>query len=40
MKLILFSTIESNILTNKNVMQMAKRIKWTKKPKVSLGLIQ
>ena len=27
MKLVLFSTIESNILTNKNVIQMAKRIK-------------
>ena len=27
MKLVLLSTIESNILTNKNVTQMAKRIK-------------
>ena len=27
MKLALFSTVESNILTNKNVTQMAKRIK-------------
>ena len=42
MKLTLFSTVERNILilTNKNVIQMAKRIQWTKKLKVSLGLIQ
>ena len=31
MKLTLFSTVETNILTNKNVIQMAKKIKWTKK---------
>ena len=36
----LFSTVENNILTNKNVMQMVKRIKWTKKLKSSQGLIQ
>ena len=40
MKLTLFSTVDSNILTNKNVMQMVKRIKWTKKLKLSQGLIQ
>ena len=30
----------ANILTNKNVIQVAKRIRWTKKLKVSQGLIQ
>ena len=40
MKLTLFSNVESNILTNKIVIQMTKRIKRTKKLKVSLGLIQ
>ena len=40
MKLALFITIESYILTNKNVIQMAKRIKLTKKLKLSQGLIQ
>ena len=40
MKLTLFSNVESNILTNKNFIQMTKGIKGTKKPKVSLGLIQ
>ena len=36
-KLTLFSNVESNILTNKNVMQIAKRIKLTKKLKLSQG---
>ena len=40
MKLTLFSNVERNILTNKNVIQMTKRIKGTKKLKVSLGFIQ
>ena len=40
MKLALFSTVESNILTNKNVIQMAKKIKWTKKLKLLQSLIQ
>ena len=40
MKLALFSTVESNILTNKNVTQMAKKIKWTKKLKLLQSLIQ
>ena len=40
MKLTLFSTVENNILTNKNVMKMAKRIKLTKELKVLLRLIQ
>ena len=35
MKLALFSTVESNILTNKNVIQMAKRVIRTKKLKLS-----
>ena len=39
-KLALFSTKESNIITNKNVIRMEKGIKWTKKPKLSQGLIQ
>ena len=41
-KLALFSTVGSNILTNKNVMEIAKRIKLTKKRKLKLsqGLIQ
>ena len=39
-KLALFSTVESNILTNKNVTQMVKRIKWTKKLKLSQAFIQ
>ena len=30
-KLALFSTVESNILTDKNIMQMATIIKWLKK---------
>ena len=37
-KLALFSTVESNILTDKN-MQMATIIKWLKKLKLSQGLI-
>ena len=40
MKLALFSTTVNNILTKKNVTQMAKRIKWNKKLKLSQGLIQ
>ena len=40
MKLVLLSIIESNILTNKNVTQMVKRIKWTKKLKLSQAFIQ
>ena len=40
MKLTLFTTVESNILTNKNVTQMAKKIEWTKKLQLSQGLIQ
>ena len=39
-KLVLFSIVESNILTDKNVIQFAKRIKSTKKLKLSQGLIQ
>ena len=35
MKLTFFTTVESNILTNKNVTQMAKRIEWTKKLQLS-----
>lgn len=38
-KLALFSTVESNILTDKNIMQMATIIKWLKKLKLSQGLI-
>ena len=38
-KLTLFSTVESNILTDKNIMQMATIIKWLKKLKLSQGLI-
>ena len=37
-KLALFNTVESNILTDKN-MQMATIIKWLKKLKLSQGLI-
>lgn len=40
MKLALFSTLESNSLTNKNVAQITKTIKWTKKLKLLEGLIQ
>ena len=40
MKLALFSTAVNNILTKKNVTQMAKRIKWNKKLKLSQVLIQ
>ena len=40
MKLALFSTVENNTLTNKNVIQLVKRTKWTKKLKLSQGLIQ
>ena len=41
-KLALFSTVGSNILTNKNVIEIAKRIKLTKRRKLkpSQGLIQ
>ena len=39
LKWVLFSSIESNILTDKNGIQMAKKIKWTKKLKLSQRLI-
>ena len=39
-KLALFSTVGGYILNNKNVIRMAKRIKLTKKLKLSQGLVQ
>ena len=39
-KLALFSTVESNVLTNKIVIQIAKRIKSTKKLKLLQGCVQ
>ena len=40
MKLALFSFIENNILTSKDVLQMVKIVKWFKKLKLSQGLTQ
>ena len=40
MKLALFSTVESNILTDKSVIQIAKRIRCTTKLKLSLNFLK
>lgn len=36
----LFSTVESKIVTDKNITEMAKTIKWIKKLKLSQELIK
>ena len=40
MKLTIFSAVGNNILTIKNAIQMAEKMKWTRKLKLSQGLIQ
>ena len=40
MTLALFSIVESNILTNKKIIQMVKIIKWTKKIKPLQSFMQ